>query len=86
MEYGYPKAQLLKCISQLKKYDKDKDGKISSEEWNDFVNGKLKTNFVEKYQWTQIIIPGYYTLDPPPVFIPAICLLQILFYLLRFVF
>ena len=83
MKHGYPKDQLLKLISQLKKFDENKDGMIDQQEWNNFVNEKLKPNFVERHPYTQIIIPGYYTLDPPPVFIIGICLVQMIFYMLR---
>merc|ERR1711935_738187 len=82
LEYGYPKAPLLKAISQLKKYDENNDGKICQEEWNKWMNGKMKSSFAEKHPYTQIVCPIYMTFSPPPVFIPTMCLLQIMFYMI----
>ena len=49
MEYGYAKDKLLLGLTQLKKYDTNGDGKISLEEWNNWVHQRKKMGRDERF-------------------------------------
>jgi len=81
-KYGMPKRNFEYLLRQFKtKYDTNKDGKISSEEWHTWVSdlrkkkqgGTIRNVIAYSEQWT---------CSPPTVFIGTITLLQILFFLL----
>jgi len=81
-KYGMPKRNFEYLLRQFKtKYDKNKDGKISSDEWHTWVTdlrkrkqgGTIRNVIAYSEQWT---------CSPPTVFIGTITLLQIIFFLL----
>jgi len=81
-KYGMPKRNFEYLLRQFKtKYDTNKDGKISYEEWHTWVTdlrkkkqgGTIRNVIAYSEQWT---------CSPPTVFIGTITLLQILFFLL----
>ena len=86
---GLPRYRLAYMATQLKtKADKNKDGKISLDEWEDWISSKSGKEFVsgKKYAGGFMMVVAYsplYSCSPPKLFIAAISILQVLFYILR---
>ena len=75
--------------SQLKsKADKNNDGKISLEEWEEWIASKSGKDFLanRKYAGGILRVVAYsptYSCSPPKMFIVAISIIQVVFYVLR---
>ena len=86
---GLPRHRLAYMASQLKsKADKNKDGKISLDEWEEWVASKSGKEFLagKKYAGGFMRVVAYsptYSCSPPKLFIAVISILQVLFYILR---
>ena len=86
---GIAKDELLLLTNQLKKADKNQDGSICLQEWEDWVNqiqGGTRT-IVENGHLNKLLnVLAYaprWTCRPPTVFIILMSFLQVLFYLLQ---
>ena len=88
MEYdtGLARHELLYLASQLNKADKNRDGKIVLEEWENWIQVKGKRPFQNKKAMGGMMqVLAYsptYSCNPPTLFIIIITLLEVLFYLL----
>jgi len=80
--YGMPKRNFEYLLGQFKtKYDTNKDGKISHDEWHTWITDLRK----KKQGGTITNVIAYseqWTCSPPKLFIATITLLQIVFFLL----
>lgn len=70
------------------KGDKNKDGKISLEEWEDWIQSKSGKEFLSRHKYADgfMRVMAYspqYNCRPPTLFILTMSILQVLFYLLR---
>ena len=86
---GLPRHQLAYMASSLaRKGDKNKDGKISLEEWEDWIQSKSGKEFLARHKYADgfMRVMAYspaYSCYPPTFFILSISILQVVFYLLR---
>ena len=75
--------------SSLKsKGDKNRDGKISLEEWEEWIQSKSGKEFLARHRYADgfMRVMAYspaYSCTPPKLFILSISILQIIFYILR---
>ena len=86
---GLPRHQLAYMASSLKsKGDKNRDGKISLEEWEEWIQSKSGKEFLARHKYADgfMRVMAYspaYSCTPPKLFILSISILQIIFYILR---
>ena len=88
VKYGIPKSQLQWIVSQFKTStaDKNKDGKIDLQEWNEFVDNQIKQP-LENHPKANAVAQVFaysenWTCSPPTLFIPTITFLQFIFHVL----
>ena len=88
-KYGTPKAKLQWMVNKFKttNADKNQDGKIDLQEWNDFFDKEFYQPFDPKSNINAVATvlggaPEDWTCTPPTLFIPTITFLQVVFFLL----
>jgi len=88
VKYGIPKSQMQFIVKQFKtsNADKNKDGKIDLEEWNEFIDNQIKQP-LENHPKANAVAQVFaysekWTCTPPKLFIPTITFLQFLFHVL----
>ena len=87
-KYGIPKSQLQWMVVQFKtsNADKNKDGKICPDEFNEFVDYQIKQPLENHPKYNAVAQVFAYsekwTCSPPTLFILTITFLQFLFHVL----
>ena len=90
MEYGLPGHEILALATKYEKeIDVDKDGKVTNEEWKQWLSTNSRSKNLPKNKVLegifQVLIyqpSTTFVLCPPPLFIIVISAIQILLYLL----
>ena len=87
---GMAKDQLLCLVNKLKRADKNQDGTITLQEWEDWVHRTKsgpKILMIKNDKLNKVLnVVGYaptWTCKPPTIFIILMSFLQVLFYLLQ---
>ena len=88
-ETGLPRHQLAYMATSLaRKGDKNKDGKISLEEWEEWIQSKSGKEFLARHKYADgfMRIMAYspsYSCTPPKLFVLTISIVQTAIYLVR---